>query len=207
MTTVKRSRQEQAAATRQHIVDTAYSLFCQLGYRATTMVLIAERAGVAVQTVYFIFRTKGALLQEVHDQTVLGRGAPVVPPDQPWYVSMTGDPDPVRATRTLVRGTSTILARVSPMLPVFQSVMGDPVGEIYRRSEALRREGMHDVAKILLAKVALHPGLTPRQAGDILVVLLGPETYRTFVLELGWAREQWVDWTARTVVRELFVGQ
>ena len=73
MSAVKQSRAEQAAATRQRILNAAYDLFCELGYRATTMALIAERAHVAVQTVYFTFRTKDALLQEVHNQTVLGR--------------------------------------------------------------------------------------------------------------------------------------
>ena len=36
------------------------------------------------------------------------------------------------------------------------------------------------------------------------MVLLGPEIYRMFVLELGWTRRQWVDWTAQLIVRELF---
>src|SRR5918997_1673386 len=125
MSTVKRSRQEQAAATRQRILDAAYDAFCELGYRATTMALIAERAGVAVQTVYFTFRTKDALLQEVHDQTVLGRGTPVVPPQQPWFAAAAAEPDPARATRILVAGIGTINARVAPMLPVFQAVVAD----------------------------------------------------------------------------------
>ena len=56
------------------------------------MALIAERAGVAVQTVYFTFRTKDALLQEVHGQTVLGRGTPVAPTDQPWYRAAAASP-------------------------------------------------------------------------------------------------------------------
>jgi AcrR family transcriptional regulator len=205
MSTVKASRQEQAAATRQRILDAAYDLFCGLGYRATTMALIAERAGVAVQTVYFTFRTKDALLQEVHGQTVLGRGTPVAPTDQPWYRAAAAEPDPLRATRLLVEGLATILARVAPMLPVFHAVVADPAGEVYRRAEALRRPAMYDVAReILLAKGQPRPGVDVAYAGDLLVVLLGPEIYRMYVLELGWSRERWVDWTAQVLVRELF---
>ena len=37
-------------------------------------------------------------------------------------------------------------------------------------------------------------------AGDLLVVLLGPEIYRMYVLELGWSQERWVDWTAQVLV-------
>ena len=205
MTTVKRSRREQAAATRQRILDAAYDLFCELGYRGTTMTLIADRAGVAVQTVYFTFRTKDALLQEVHDQTVLGRDTPAVPMQQSWYAAAVAETDPARATRLLVEGTATILARVAPMLPVFHAVVADPAGEVYRNAEALRRPAMYDVAReALLVKGQPRPGVDVAYAGDLLVVLLGPEIYRMCVLELGWPRERWVDWTTQVIVRELF---
>ena len=205
MTTVKRSRQEQAAATRQRILDVAYDLFCELGYRGTTMTLIAERAGVAVQTVYFTFRTKDALLQEVHDQTVLGRGTPTMPTRQPWYAAAVAETDPSRATRVLVEGVATILARVAPMLPVFHAVVADPAGEVFRNAEALRRPAMYDVARdVLLSKAPARPAVDATHAGDLLVVLLGPEIYRMYVLELGWSQERWVDWTTQVIVRELF---
>jgi AcrR family transcriptional regulator len=207
METVKRSRREQAAATRQRILDAAYEAFCELGYRATTMALIAERAGVAVQTVYFTFRTKDALLQEVHDQTVLGRGTPLAPMDQPWYRAAAAEVDPPHATRLLVEGVGTILARVAPMLPVFQAVVADPAGEVYRNAEALRRPAMYDVAReVLLPKGGLRPGVDVSYAGDLLVVLLGPEIYRMYVLEVGWSHERWVDWTAQVLLRELFAA-
>ena len=79
---VKTSRGDKAAATRRRILDAAYDLFCVAGYPATTMAAIGERAGVAVQTVYFTFRTKDALLQAVHNRTVLGRDE-IPPPQQP----------------------------------------------------------------------------------------------------------------------------
>ena len=59
----KISRQERAATTRRRMLDAAYDLFCEQGFRATTMDAIAQRAGVAVQTLYFTFHTKDALLQ------------------------------------------------------------------------------------------------------------------------------------------------
>ena len=48
-----------AAFTRLHIVKGAHDLFVDRGYAATPMDEIAARAGVAVQTVYYTFRTKG----------------------------------------------------------------------------------------------------------------------------------------------------
>ena len=207
MNTVKASRQQQAAATRQRILDAAYASFCELGYRATTMALIADRSGVAVQTVYFTFRTKDALLQEVHDQTVLGRGTPVLPLEQPWYRAAAAETDPARAAHVLVEGIGTILARVAPMLPVFQAVAADPAGEVYRNAEALRRPAMYDLARdLLLPKGELRRGVDVAYAGDLLVVLLGPEIYRMYVLELGWSHARWADWTAQVLLRELFAA-
>ena len=81
-----------------------------LCYRVTTMVLIAERVHEAVQTVDFTFRTKDALLQEAHGQTVLGRGDLVTPNAQPWYLEAVAEADPARAMHLLVDGVSTILA-------------------------------------------------------------------------------------------------
>jgi AcrR family transcriptional regulator len=56
----------------ERIIVSAYTLFCESGYRGTTMESIAQRAGVAVQTVYFTFRTKDDLLQAVYEWAVLG---------------------------------------------------------------------------------------------------------------------------------------
>ena len=48
------------------------------------MAEVAERAAVAVQTLYFTFHTKGALLGEVFERAVLGPGE-LPPPLQPWH--------------------------------------------------------------------------------------------------------------------------
>ncbi len=57
-----RLRQQQAAQTRQRIVEAAIELFGRQGYQATTFAQIAERAGVAIETVQK-HGPKSALLQ------------------------------------------------------------------------------------------------------------------------------------------------
>ena len=56
-------RQQQAAATRQAILEAAQRLFEQRGYPATTMEQVAAEAGVALKTVYVAFATKSGLLR------------------------------------------------------------------------------------------------------------------------------------------------
>jgi TetR/AcrR family transcriptional regulator, regulator of autoinduction and epiphytic fitness len=63
--TVKLSRRESARATQWRMVKAAYHLFSDQGYAATTMAQIAEAAGVAIQTLYFTFHSKAALLPRV----------------------------------------------------------------------------------------------------------------------------------------------
>jgi AcrR family transcriptional regulator len=201
---VKASRADRAAATRQRIVDAAYDLFCELGYRATTMAAIGERAGVAVQTVYFTFRTKDALLQEVHHQTVLGRDD-VPPREQPWFRTAVAESDPRAALGLVVHGVASILARVAPLLPVWPAAAGDPAAELFRSGEDLRRQAMRELAvDVLLPKAPPARRLTDHQAGDLLFVLLGPQTYRAFVLELGWSPADWASWTIDALCRDLF---
>jgi AcrR family transcriptional regulator len=199
----KLTRREQAARTRLRMLDAAYALFCELGFRATKMEAIAERAGVAVQTLYFTFHTKDELIQAVHERTVLGDDA-VPPPMQPWYHEVMAESDIRRAVHTLVTGIATILARVAPMVPAFLAVTGDPAGDVWRHGEGLRLQGMGEVADALTRKAKLRRGLSRDRAADVLYVLIGPDLYRTIVLERGWTKPQWAAWIERAILAELF---
>src|SRR5688572_9667490 len=57
-------RRQKALETRWRILDAAHAEFTVHGYHDTTMAAVAERAGVAVQTVYLGFGTKAGLLEE-----------------------------------------------------------------------------------------------------------------------------------------------
>ena len=96
---------------------------------------IAERAGVAVQTVYFAFRTKDDLLGAVYESGGAGdEGTP--PPMQDWNVTALAGSDArdaIPATAKLAR-IATLHARVAPMLPVFDAISPEPA-----RSTGARR--------------------------------------------------------------------
>ena len=79
---VKRSyssakRKAQARETRRSILDAAHELFVAGGYAATTIQAIAERAGVAVQTVYAGFGSKRELLRQLIETTITGDDEPL----------------------------------------------------------------------------------------------------------------------------------
>ena len=204
MADVKRSTtQNKAAATRARIIRSAYDLFCASGYRATTMEAIGKQAGVAVQTVYFNYRTKDELLRAVHEWTVLGDD-PTPPALQPWHVAAMREPDARAALSRIVAGVARLNARIAPMQGVFNAVSQEPAGEIYRQSQELRRHDMGILVAELRKKTPLRTGLTQRRAADLLDFLMGPESYGAFVLEAGWTERQWVTWAADTLNGQLF---
>ncbi|MDP1793462.1 MAG: helix-turn-helix domain-containing protein [Acidimicrobiales bacterium] len=197
------SRAEKAAATRKRMLTAAYELFCEQGYRATTMDAIADRAGVAVQTLYFTFHTKDEMFQEVHEWTVLGDD-PTPPPLQPWYLAAVAADEVAEAVRHICTGVIGISRRVAPMIPAFHAVTGDPAGAVWERAERLRHEGMVDLVGALTKKAPLRKGVTKAQAADVLYLLLGPDIYRTMVIERGWTEKRFVAFTERVALTELF---
>jgi AcrR family transcriptional regulator len=199
-------RAAKAEATRARIIASAYGMFCQAGYRGTTMDLIAQQAGVAVQTVYFAFRTKDELLQAVFEWTVLGDdGRP--PHLQRWHVEALAESDAYRAVPRLVAGIGTINARMAPIIPVFSAVSQDPAGMIYQKSEQQRRADMLQLADGLAKKTPLRKGVTRRRAVDLLFVLTGPSLYRSLVLEVEWTPRGWTRWVTDTLIQDLFPSE
>src|SRR3954447_21293091 len=197
------SRQEKAAATRRRMLDAAYEQFCRDGYRATTMEAIAGRAGVAVQTLYFSFHTKDQLFQQVHERTVLG-DENLPPPMQPWYLAAVAAEDVREAVRHICSGVLSISRRVAPMIPAFHTVAGDPAGEVWKRSQQLRHDGMVDLVAALATKAPLREHVTNEHAADVLYLLLGPDVFWTMVLGRGWTEAQLANWTAGVALLDLF---
>jgi AcrR family transcriptional regulator len=55
--------------TRQLIMETAVQMFMERGYEETTMRAVAERAGVALGSAYYYFRSKEQLIQAFYGRT------------------------------------------------------------------------------------------------------------------------------------------
>src|SRR6187397_2539111 len=111
-------RAEKAQANRQRMRTAAQTLFTARGYSATSMQAIADEAGMAVQTLYFTFRTKRALLGELLDVAVAGDDEPVPNLERPQVLAAIDDPDPVTQLRTQARLAREVYERVAPILQV-----------------------------------------------------------------------------------------
>ena len=211
MATVKRpapskpTRRDRARATRLRITRAAYALFCERGYTGTTMADVAGAAGVAVQTVYFVFHTKGELLSRAYDLAVLGEDDPLPPEMQPWYAKMTAEPDVTDALRHAVAGIGMILARAMPLDTVVRAAAAsDPeAARIRARHEGWRADGYRAMLDVLRTKSALRDGVSPERATQLLLMYVG-EVYRILVHDSGWSHEEWIDWTVTTLSEQVF---
>lgn len=58
------SREENRIAVERRIYDAAIELFCELGYKKTTLIDIAQEAGVSTRTLYKYFPTKESILRK-----------------------------------------------------------------------------------------------------------------------------------------------
>jgi AcrR family transcriptional regulator len=200
------TRRDRARATRLRITKAAYTLFCDRGYAGTTMSDIAEAAGVAVQTVYFIFHTKSELLSRAYDFAVLGEGEPVPPDKAPWYADMTKEPGLTAAIRHAVQGIGAIMTRATPLDTVVRAaVRSDPDTAAVRDfHEHWRAQGYSAMVEILTAKSALRAGLSHERATQLLLLYLGMDVYRVLVLDYDWAHEDWIDWTVTAIAEQMF---
>ena len=199
-------RRARARETRLRITKAASSLFCERGYTGTTIADIATAAGVAVQTVYFVFHTKVEVLNSAYSLAVMGEDDPAVPQQQEWYRQSMSEPEPAVAVGLMVEGLSEILRRVAPLdLAVRTAADGDPDAAAFlAQNESMRAEGYREMVSLLRRKRPLRKGLTEQRATDVMLVLASPGFYRALAVEHGWTHTAWVAWVSAVVTRELF---
>lgn len=200
------TRRERAKATHWRIIKAAYESFCERGYAGTTMAHIAERAGVAVQTVYFVFHTKAELLSRAYDFAVMGEGEPRIPEKQAWYQEMVAEPDVTTALRHLIDGVSDIVRRVTPLYVVGRASADgdDEITRVQTFHETWRADGYRAMLEVLLTKAPLRSGLDPERANHLLLLYAGPDVYHVLVDVYRWTHADWLEWTVATIAEQVF---
>ncbi|MGE5830786.1 MAG: TetR/AcrR family transcriptional regulator [Micromonosporaceae bacterium] len=183
-------RKERARATRGRIVAAAYELFAERGFTGTTMPDVAAAAGVAVQTVYLVFRTKTALLDQVYAAAVLGADE-VRPLDSEWFRAAITEREPRRSLQIMLAGVLSVSARVAPLAATMDTVHDDEIKALRAEKEALRRQVHRAFVEHLKKMGALRPGLTIDRATDLFLGLASPAMYHAMTADHGWVDQQW----------------
>jgi AcrR family transcriptional regulator len=198
-------RQQQAAATRQAILEAAQRLFERRGYPATTMEQVAAEAGVALKTVYLAFATKSGLLRALWDLRLKGDQAEAAVAERPWYREVVEEPDPERQLRGNARNARLVKERIAGVLKILRSAAPvDPDAEaLWRLIQTDFYDNQRVIVESLQARQALRPGLDVAGASDILWTLNHPDVWLLLVGERGWTPERWERWFADTACAQL----
>ncbi|MGM7648275.1 helix-turn-helix domain-containing protein [Nocardia sp. JW2] len=197
-------RAAKTTANRTRMLSAARELFIERGYAATTMKAIAERAGMAVQSLYFTFANKRAILVELLDTDIAGDAEPIATMDRPWFAEALAAPAREQI-RLQVLAAAEILARVAPLLEVVRSAASTDaeLAEMWRTNVEQRLIVQQRLAAELATKAALREGLSVERAADIALAITAPETYRLLVGERGWTSQEWQRWATEVLVAQL----
>jgi AcrR family transcriptional regulator len=199
------TRRARARATQNRIIDHAYRLFCDSGYPATTIEAIAAEAGVATQTVYYFFRTKALLLQQVVEVAAAGEAQPIPVMERPWMRQILTENNARRALAFLVEHGVDIYIRVAPLRPALEvAAASDPDINAYWRAVAERRKaGMRTFVERLAELRALLPGLTVQRATDVMFVVNSHEVFLGLTRDSGWLVTDFKRWLYVALTQQL----
>src|SRR5581483_5648249 len=177
-------RREQAEDTRKRILSAAKRLFLAEGYGRTKIDSIASEAGVAVQTVYATFGSKGAMLMALLDQLAIDADLPRL---QKGLAAARGDPR--RQLREALSFTGRLYARGFDLIELARTVSGvEPdLAAMWQAGEQRRYDANSKLVAEWARAGTLRPGLSRRAATDLLWALNGPDTFRQLIHERGWS--------------------
>ena len=199
-------RRQAAARTRAAILDAARELFTERGYTATAMTAIAERAGVALDTVYAAAGRKPDLARLLIETAISGTDH-AVPAEQRDYVkAIQAAPDAGTKIALYAAAVTATAPRLAVVLAIIQQAApGEPDlaalwAEIAERRAANMRRFVADLATV--TRLRLDPG----EAADIVWATNAAEMYQLLVGQRGWTPQQYQAFLTDTWRRLLLPG-
>jgi AcrR family transcriptional regulator len=184
-------RRQAAARTRTAILDAARELFTERGYAATPMTAIADRAGVALDTVYASVGRKPEVARLLIETAISGTDE-AIPAEQRDYVrAIQAAPEAATKIAIYAAAITAIAPRMALVLGIIQqTAQTEPElarlwHEIGERRAANMRRFVADLATA--APLRLDPG----QAADIVWATNAAETYQLLVGQRGWSPQRY----------------
>ena len=197
-------RRRRSERTRRRILEAARTLFADRGYVATTVDSVAQEAGVAAQTVYYVFGTKPLLLAAVLDERIAGEPGAGPVASQPWVADLEAASTGEAAVDALVQGGVEIIARATPIYEVVRAAAADPeVAELLTRNRAERRADQRRLVASLDQRGLLASDVDLDHAADVVYGILNEEVFQLLTVDCGWPTERFRAWVGGSLRREL----
>ncbi len=201
-------RAQQAAATRQVVLDAATVLFLERGYVATSVDAIAEAAGVGRSTVFASGGSKPGLLKNAYDRAVVGDDEPVPLLQRPEARELFQLTDPAEIVAKYAEIIAAVEGRVSAIYDVVRVAAGaDPdIKTLWEEIQAQRLTGAHQFASLLRANGCLRPDMTIERARDVVWIYNDPSIHHALVSGRGWDERDFVDWLTNSLSYQVLLG-
>jgi AcrR family transcriptional regulator len=200
------SRRKLAAAqTRSSILTAARELFISHGYGTTTVAAIAERAGVAQDTVYAAVGTKPAIFRLLIESALSGRDEPVPGAQREYAVKMRAAPD-VRSKLAIYAAAVTVIqGRLAPLFVALRAAASanPELAQLRHEISERRARNMRDLADDLALTGELRADLGRDEVADVIWSMNASEYYALLVLERGWTPERFQRWLLDAWIRLL----
>jgi AcrR family transcriptional regulator len=196
-------RRQAAARTRAAILDAARELFTERGYAATPMTAIADRAGVALDTVYAAVGRKPEVARLLIETAISGTDQ-AIPAEQRDYVrAIQAAPNAATKIAIYAAAITAIAPRLALVLGIIQQAAhAEPElarlwNEIAERRAVNMRRFVADLATVAPLR------LDPDQAADIVWATNATELYQLLVGQRGWSPQRYERFLADTWQRLL----
>ncbi len=199
-------RREQAARTRQRILDAAGDLFVRQGYGTTSVRQIAGAAHVAPDTVYATFGSKARLLTALLDIRLAPGGQSSIL-DRPQTQAIREERDPRQMLRLFARDYAAMSERVRPVSEVLRTAKAvEPqMAAVREEMEAHRFEYMQTIVHWLAKRTKLR--MPVNRAAQIVWALASPDVGRMLCDVQGWTTGEYAYWLEDTLATALLAAQ
>jgi len=199
-------RREQAARTRQRILDAAGDLFARQGYGTTSVRQIADAAQVAPDTVYATFGSKARLLTALVDIRLAPGGQASIL-DRPEVQALRQERDPRRLLRLFARDYAAMSERVRPVSEVLRTAKAvEPeMAAVREQMEAQRLQYMRTIVQWLAGRASLR--VPADRAADIVWALASPDVGRMLCDVQGWTTGEYAAWLEETLAATLLTTE
>jgi AcrR family transcriptional regulator len=183
-------RRQAAARTRTAILDAARELFTERGYAATPMTAIADRAGVALDTVYAAAGRKPDLARLLIETAISGTDQ-AVPAEQRDYVrAIQAAADAGTKIAVYAAAVAAIAPRMALVLAIIQQAPDEPeLAQLWRQIAERRAANMRLFVADLATVAPLRLDLD--EAADIVWATNAAELYQLLVGQRGWTPERY----------------
>jgi AcrR family transcriptional regulator len=196
-------RDEQARRTRVRIVQAADALFREKGYAKATMMDIAERAGVARDTVHAVFGTKVALIPAMVDLRLVPDESVSNVAESAEAMAVMNETDPVRQLELFAEFITQINVVLRPVFEVMRGAApSEPaVASTLANLEKNRMRNMRLYASWFAARGPLR--MSEEAAAETIFTIVSPDVGRLLCEELGWSRKRHAAWVSDVLKRTL----